>query len=330
MDDHSEILGRFGIYKVPRGNDSVKLLDGKTDIPEGSAMVAGLEADDLKISGQIADSIMETAKLSLDAEVCGLLTTKDGGDEVVFCENLAHKKRERFMINPRELLKAGERGETITAIFHTHIDEAENLSLSDMYACEALQIPYIVYSVKSDRWCIYTPVGYKFPLLGRNWLAGVQDCHTLTSDYFARSKLCKDCSRWSPPELANLVCYFCGGSYDYDSVCDLKIPEIYREEYWWNKANDDGSPKFDYLSFTGDLGFASVPIETIRENDVLIMQWPDIAVAHHLGVYLGKQEILHHLPGILSGRQILGGELLDRIVKVVRYKPWLKKDDVWQ
>jgi hypothetical protein len=48
-----------------------------------------------------------------------------------------------------------------------------------------------------------------------------------------------------------------------------------------------------------ELGFTSVPVEQIQVNDIIVWQYNTTATSH-MGVYLGDNKLLHHIPQRIS------------------------------
>jgi adenylyltransferase/sulfurtransferase len=95
----------------------------------------------------VLDALVDWCEEAYPKEGCGLiLQTEDGGVRVHGTENLADKYHELdpeqyprtaetfYVIDPREFMKAEERGETVEVVFHSHADVGDYFSDEDVSA----------------------------------------------------------------------------------------------------------------------------------------------------------------------------------------------------
>lgn len=136
-----------------------------------------------------------------------------------------------------------------------------------------------------DWWLVCNNKIYKFrnvpPLVGREFNHGTLDCYAIFRDSYMMS--------------------------------GIDFPDFYREdEWWWNGENLylDNMEKYD---------FEKVDISQIQVGDVLLMQVQS-DVPNHVGIYIGNQMFIHHIPTRLSRRELLGGYYLKHTHSVWRYK----------
>lgn len=66
-------------------------------------------------------------------------------------------------------------------------------------------------------------------------------------------------------------------------------------------------------------GFYEVPAAQLRPSDMIMMQ-VSAPVTNHAAIYLGDNQLLHHMFGQLSARVPYGKYYRDRTVRVVRHK----------
>lgn len=293
--------------------------------------IAGLAeaSPPLTLRDSTKDAIAAHAKHDAPDEACGFIVRSQDGEQVIPAENRAENKTRRFLIHPMEMLAASAFG-TVVGVYHSHTERGPEPTGPDKLASEALNLPYVIYSVPRNDWATYVPTGYRAPLLGREWSDGISDCYSLAVDYFDRLRCCQTCQEWSAPELTDQSCGVCRGPVDFGSHWGKKPPMLYREDYWWRRKNEDGSPKYNYLAqLYTQLDFVRVPLPTIRLNDVVVMKYDSEVVPHHLGMYLGGSQLLHHVRESLSCRVTFGDDLKRLAVMVLRYRPWVKEGDVW-
>lgn len=223
------------------------------------------------------------ARIQSPREACGLIVVEDGKEKLVICKNKAEFDHQ-FIIDPEDYFLASENGE-IVGVVHSHPMGSAWPSEADVVSCEQTKLVWHIVSCLDGEWVVLRPKGYKAPLVGRNWCHGILDCYSLVRDYFLE---------------------------------ELKIvlPDYEREFEWWLNG------KNLYLDNFSNAGFVDVPIESLRKNDVILMQLQSI-VPNHAAVYLGNEMILHHLHKRLSSRDVFGGYWLKNTVKVLRHRSLL-------
>ncbi len=221
-------------------------------------------------------------------EACGLIVATFDDERFIPCRNLAETPSEHFRL-PAEDYAAAEDLGAVTAVVHSHPNAAATPSEADRVMCEASGLTWHIVSVGqgpdgpecADLQTI-VPVGYKAPLLGRQFAHGVLDCYTLVRDFYAR-------------ELG------------------IALSEYEREDEWWAKGQDLYS--MERLQAEGFVAVTGEP----QHGDMILMQIR-AAVPNHAGVYLGDGQMLHHLDGRLSERVPYGGMWAERTRYIVRHR----------
>lgn len=225
-------------------------------------------------------------------ECCGLLVAVKRKERYFPCRNIGNTGRDRFVLSPEDYAAAEDVGDVI-AVCHSHPDVAARPSEADKVACEATYMPWYIASVCRDldgppavtgvhR---FEPCGYEAPLVGREFVHGVLDCYALVRDFYAR-------------ELR------------------ITLPDFERKDDWWN----DGHSSL-YLDNFRAAGCEPVPQgESLQRGDIILMQIRSgNGVPNHAGVYLGDGQMLHHLYGRLSSREVYGGWFQERTRLIVRH-----------
>lgn len=238
------------------------------------------------------EAIKQHAAECYPAECCGLLVSKDRVVSYVSCKNQAKDLNEHFVISPEEYAAAEDMG-NIVGVVHSHPDATTMPSAADRAYCNASGVRWYILSWPEGELGILEPEN-NIPLLGRNFVHGVQDCASIIIDYYQR-------------ELGIAI-----GAYD-------------RDDNWWNEGGNL------YLDNLPKAGFYQV--DTPRDGDIILMQIRS-PVPNHAAIYLEhgtlKSErveypmpgtILHHLYGRLSGRDVYaGGMFEEKTVSIWRHR----------
>lgn len=238
------------------------------------------------------EAIKAHAEACYPQECCGLVVA----GTYYPAENTSETPLESFRIAPEFFADCEEIG-TIEAVVHSHPDQWARPSQVDKCMSEALELPYIIVSVREGKIdgepSTYTPTGWRLPLVGREFVHGIHDCLSIILDYYKRER---------GVDL---------GTYD-------------REDGWWTIPGKDY-----YRELLPKAGFNQV--DTPRHGDVVLMQIRS-KVPNHAAVFLetgiietepdlypAPNSILHHLYGRDSKRDNYGGYWLENTVSFWRY-----------
>lgn len=221
----------------------------------------------------------EFTSQSLKRESCGLLIIEKGREVFIPCKNISEID-DQFIIDPLDFAKSEDRGE-ITRVIHSHCYSRPNPSEADLVSCESSNLPWSIVSVPNGEWFDFLPKGYRAPLVGREWSHGILDCYSLIRDY-------------------------------YKETLNIDLPDFSRDYEWWLKGQDI------YCDNFRKAGFEEIEFDKIRPHDVVLIQVMS-PVVNHGAVYLGNDQILHHLHRRLSGREVFGGYYRKHAIKVLRH-----------
>lgn len=198
-------------------------------------------------------------------ESCGIVVETSNGLIFHPARNVSHVPENNFVIDDSDYIIASTYGD-IKAIVHSHIGKnpLNHLSSNDRI-CQ--------YSTASEWWLAVNGEIKKYKpipkLKGRIFNEGYSDCYDCLKDFYALAGL--DMKNYGPED-------------------GFRIPE-------WHEKEGVESP---FLKFLDSEGFSSgVNINDLRPGDV-ILSLLGSKVPNHCSLYVGNNEIFHHLPGKLS------------------------------
>lgn len=220
-------------------------------------------------------------------ECCGLMVRTADKTVYVPCRNVADPSQieDAFRIDPACYLRASRLGE-IVAVFHSHTKRGPQPSPHDRVACDYSGLPWIICSptmADGGMWTRLLPKPERPPLIGRPWVWEAADCYSLVRDWHVENT-------------------------------GLKLPDLARPE-----SPDSDEAKAFFENNWKRLGFKAIanPAETLP-GDVAMIALVSTN-ADHVGVILDGGMILHHLRDRPSSREIYGGWLRRRTVRIVRF-----------
>ncbi len=226
----------------------------------------------------------EHAKEQMPFEACALLIIEKGIEKIILCKNIADNKKNQFIICPDDYVLAESRGQVISVV-HSHPFSSPLPSDGDKVSCEKTKLIWHIYGVSCDDWYELRPNNFKIPFVGRQFMHGVLDCYSIIKDYF-------------------------------EFELSILIPDFDRKFEWWNAGQNL------YLDNFSKAGFVEVKNQTLKKNDVILMQI-NSPVPNHGAIYLGEEKILHQLSGRLSSIDVYGGYWQKHTVKILRHEELL-------
>lgn len=245
----------------------------------------------MKLTETLKAAISAHAEERFPLECCGLIID----DYYVPCRNISNKQ-DQFEIHPEDLAKVEDLGE-IQAYVHSHPNASARASELDLIQIELHQKPWVICAYPDIEFQVYEPCGYRAPLVGRNYIHGIQDCYSIVRDFYQR-------------ELG------------------IKLIDFERQDRWWESKDN----KSLYLDGFGQAGF--IEVSDMQYGDVLLCRVGRTEHVNHAVIWLGNQTelkseqtescvgssiILHHPYGRKSVREIFGPQWQERVAKVVRY-----------
>ena len=225
--------------------------------------------------------IMTHAKEESPKECCGLVAVVKGKRRYFPCKNLADTPDEHFVLDPVDYAAVEDKGE-IVAVIHSHPTTNHNPSPADRVACEQSGLPWHIVNPNTENWGYCEPEGFELPYVGREFSHGVVDCYSLCRDWYKRE-------------------------------FGLQLRNYPRRDKWWEHGENL------YLENFEREGFRRIPIAELQRGDALLMQLVS-PVPNHAAIYLGDQQVLHHVQGRLSSRDVYGGYYLKSTACALRHE----------
>lgn len=224
--------------------------------------------------------IEEHFKKEYPREGCGVIAIVKGSPQWFPCTNIAEDDND-FIISHKEYLEIRKKYD-ILAIVHSHIDQSNEPSVQDVNSCNALGIPYHIYSYPDMDLNIVEPKKNFYPLIGREYEFGVRDCFEALRDWLAEEKI------HIPPR------------------------EPFEEDFYEKQLNYFSE---DYIKNWSHKKVEGAP----QKNDVLIFQ-VESKLPNHCGVYLQDGIFYHHAVNRLSCREPLHPFWMKYLVGIYRYE----------
>lgn len=250
-------------------------------------------------------AITAHAKTCYPAECCGLIV----GGVYHPCDNIAFDPYNHFEIDPSDFIKLSKIGD-IQAIVHSHPNGTGELSEMDKIQMGLHGIDWVVCGIGRDLLThdfyidlqIHQAKAYHAPLLGREYVHGLQDCYTLVQDYYSR-------------EL------------------NIELPNFARIDDWWEDKNHEPL----YQNNFKQAGFEVVTDGSLQQHDGILCRVGRTFHVNHALIFLGNGKlnsettppvignslILHHPHGRLSVREMYGDSWQKRTALIVRHKELL-------
>ena len=232
------------------------------------------------MNDQIIKAVAAHAAEVQPNECCGLVIIRRGKPEYVRCTNVSSDPQNRFTLAPEDYAAAEDRGEVVM-ITHSHVYRPPYPSEADKVGCEQSGLPWLIVNWPVGTHTYLEPSGYTAPLIGREFCKGSMDCYELVKDH-------------------------------YKQELGIDLPGYVRPEVWHEIGRSILLENFE------EFGFRVIPLSDLQPNDCLMMQVGS-TVPNHCAVYVGGNQILHHLQDRLSGRDIYGEYWRSRTTHALRY-----------
>lgn len=225
------------------------------------------------------DEIKEHFEKEYPKEACGLIGLVRGKKQFFPCENIADSDND-FIMSSTDYMKY-KRVMDVVGIVHNHPDGTNEPSVADINNCNAVGIPYYIFSYPEMELNILEPKVRTNPLLGREYSFGTADCFEAMRDWLASENI------------------------------HIPTRDLFEDD-WWKKG-------LNYFTEENIKNWNHVKVDDPKKNDVLIFQI-ESDVPNHCGVYLGNDIFFHHAVNRLSCRESIFPFWRDYIVGIYRYE----------
>jgi proteasome lid subunit RPN8/RPN11 len=209
------------------------------------------------IDKKIKNFIVKNASLHSDEEVCGFIVKDNDDFKCIPCQNIAESKKDNFKINSKEYLNI-KKSYKIYYIYHSHINDNIDFSDKDKFCAENLNLPIILYHLKTNTFKIYEPIDFVQEYVGNYFQLGKYDCFTLIEKYLKK-----------------------------ELNINIEYNKNFKNLFEANKLIDEYSKN----NFSKKYGFIEIKnLNDMKKNDILIM---NSNTGKHFAIYIEKDRILH-------------------------------------
>ena len=226
------------------------------------------------------DAIKEHFDKEFPREGCGVLAVVKGKKQWFPVTNIAENPDD-FIMDSEEYIKLLLTTDII-GIVHNHIGDSSEPGQTDKDYCNAMGIPYYIFSYPNMDLTIVQPEINTIDLYGREYKFGIRDCFEAMREYLISKEIT------IPPRAAF-------------------------EDDWYKRGIDYFCP--DVIK---NWGGKEIKLDELQENDVLIFRVQE-EINNHCGVYIGNDIFYHHAVNRLSCRENLYPFWYSHLVGAYRY-----------
>lgn len=185
----------------------------------------------------------------------------------------------------------------VIAIYHSHVEGGCEPSDHDRMQCEAHDLPWVIVTPEGE-YHFMEPCGFKLPYEGRVYLWGVTDCAAIVRDWYRNER-------------------------------GVDMDKVKADEWFWQEGKDHFNDNF------ASRGFVEV-FDDPQVGDCFLCQFKS-EVPNHIVLYVGNDQIIHHVRNHPSVREPWQGGMWQRCaVKHLRHKSQFKRPqepapgDLWR
>lgn len=246
-----------------------------------------------QLTDRIKKKIKQYSLSNKEVENCGLLLNNGKSILIIKLKNESKNPTEHFLISPKSIKKVQKKSQII-GFWHSHPDGEFNEI--DKAVSEKTGLISIIYDIPNDSFIQYEPQGLEIPFENRPFLLGVLDCYELVKDFYSRNL------NILLPDLKHEA------RYVNENWAESKYLQKYNNEYYGGLRD-----------FFLNNGFREVSGEPIK-YDILLLKLPTLKTPIHCAIYLGDNNVLHHMPYELSKKEFYSSVLKKRTCNILRHK----------
>lgn len=102
------------------------------------------------IAQEILHEIIDYCNLLKNEESCGVVVQLNGAKKFIPCENIALDKQKYFALDSNIYIDYD-----VDMIVHSHCLGSANPSKLDRSCSDDLEVPFLIYSIIDDNFCLY-------------------------------------------------------------------------------------------------------------------------------------------------------------------------------
>jgi proteasome lid subunit RPN8/RPN11 len=238
------------------------------------------------IDKKIKNFIKKHSKESKPNECCGFIVKENEKFKCISLKNISINPQENFEIAGLDFLKIKKQYKKIYYIYHSHLNESQDLTEKDKNCAESLDIPIIMYNLNYDILKIYEPIKIKNDYLGRYYQHGKYDCFKLIEDFYKNELSIKF-------------------NYDIDFYKKSLLEMDIKEEIFKHFEKNN---------------FEIVKDNTYKIYDILLIDFFGTKNPKHFALYLGDDKILHQPMGGFSKIENYSNFYKKNIYNIFRFK----------
>ena len=235
----------------------------------------------MKLTETLEAQILQHAQAEDPRECCGLIAVVKGRRRYFPCRNIAATPDEHFVLSGEDYAQVEDQGEIVTVV-HSHPATNPAPSQADRVACQKSGLPWVIVNPKTEAWGHCKPDNFELPYVGREFSFGIVDCYTLCRDWYGKE-------------------------------FGLQLSDYQRRDLFWERGENL------YVDNFYREGFRRIPFEELQYGDALLMQLGS-KLPNHAAIYIDDQQILHHIQGRLSSRDVLGSYYVKNTAMVLRHE----------
>jgi len=200
---------------------------------------------------------------------------------IIQLDNISPSPTEAFKVDSKQWIKTASNA---IALLHSHTYSLNDTgrryeidprtpSAADMNTQRDMNIPWGIVATEGTEVSqpVWLGLEERPPLIGRQFIHGITDCYSIVRDYY---------------------------KFEYN----IDLMDYPREFDWWCEGR--GYIQDLYEKNFANEGFYEIEREQLQPGDA-ILYCIRSDTSNHAAVYVGNNEVIHHLAGRMSGKETL-------------------------